>query len=370
MAEARVVRLIERIRAHCEQNGHPAPCEGRPQPALAALCDELLQVYQDRLLNYIRYGDRGGVNARFALIRSRQGGVVQAEDVLQEVALKAYRSICQFREGQDPWPWLKQVARSVLQDEVRRSADRIKKQLYDAARASFLQQHGPALRDQILVQGQSRAEGECCWGRICRDLESSSYQQFQTLRYEEPGADRALRRTQDALAQHCLPLMARAVSYDGLAEATGWEPGSGEEDAVDQLVVQQGLAVRALGAAFALCKPHQALMFFWKALGYQPKEIVELFSGLTLAELAGQLREAGMARFEVWQDEFERASRTLLDRLDERLPDGRALGERLLCECWGKDPEGDIQNWYRRVARKVREHLKPSFPDDALGNGR
>jgi|GEM_PF-6380703 len=360
--EASLIRKIqERCRALSEASN--SRTKDLHQRSLKGHVDTLLMLYEDRIMRFVRFGVKRDRRPSqwLAILKARQGDQGQEEDLCQEVALKLYKSICQFKEGQNPWPWIKRIVTSVVQDALKRDAQAIERQSYEALRRDVAKNLEAVLDEASLdLQGQR----ETMLRRLRLDLEQKTYRQFQQLTYDCPLAKAGLKAVQAALKRSCVPLLVRHISLDSaLGRADKLLNPVAEDDSPEFLVWQQGLAVKVLQTAFELCKPHQALVYFWAVLGYKPREIVRLFFPLTLFQLAEQLQGQGSHRFVLWVSEFQEACSHLTAKLNQPYADFAALGQMQLGDFFGKDPHGDVQNWVRRARGKIRRRLLRDHPE-------
>lgn len=119
--------------------------------------------------------------------------------------------------------------------------------------------------------------------------------------------------------------------------------------------------------------PHQLIVFgFCKLLELKPKEVVAHLSNTPLRDLAVRLEQDYFEKAQVHSSEVEKCFQPLHARMalkvDEVLTDsrtratrdalaGQIVGDTVLRNYYGDDPEGDITSWWDTVRRRVRNEV-------------
>ena len=119
--------------------------------------------------------------------------------------------------------------------------------------------------------------------------------------------------------------------------------------------------------------PHQLIVFgFCKLLELKPKEVVADLSNTRLSDLAMQLEREYFEKAQVHPSEVEKCFAPLHARMalkvDEVLTDsrtsatrvalqGQVVGDTVLRNYYGDNPEGDITSWWDTVRRRVRNEM-------------
>jgi DNA-directed RNA polymerase specialized sigma24 family protein len=147
-------------------------------------------------------------------------------------------------------------------------------------------------------------------------------------------------------------------------------PLSEAADRMIQRLLYQQLVKRVFSGANP---PHQVIVFgFCKLLELRPKEIVAELSDTPLRDLATTLERDYCERAQVYRSEVKSSFGPLHARMalkvDEVLKDSRtsatrltlhnqSVGDTVLRNYYGDDPEGDITSWWDTVRRRVRNEL-------------